>query len=38
MEIETTKNNYDKGNEKQLKQKERKLVGTYLDGNLSPPS
>jgi hypothetical protein len=30
------KNNY--CDETQLKQKERKLVGTYLDGDLSPPS
>jgi hypothetical protein len=38
IETKGKKNNYIKGNEKQLKQKERKLVGSYLDGDLSPPS
>jgi hypothetical protein len=35
MEIKTTTT---KKKEKQLKQKEGKLVGTYLDGDLFSPS
>jgi hypothetical protein len=36
IETKEKKNNF--CDETQLKQKERKLVGTYLDGDLSPPS
>jgi hypothetical protein len=37
IEMKENKNNYSKEKEKQLKQKEGKLAGTYLDGDLFPP-